>query len=273
MTECAYCGPSDFPLTREHLISAGILRLGGKRLNFLERAQRIFNNDPVVRDTCEKCNNGPLSKLDGEAISALGPNLDHWCRADAQPITIRISGLLLARWLLKLSYNSARTMPADDLEALRTQRTFILNGSPEPSRFYIFAGLIRSCELSEHDRQITGLAGDWIDPQLMRISKWRDPALLHHVTLARGVFLDAFGFALVKISRGSSIPRVTQLITRKLGFRPIHLMAATHEIPVSNLDVVSANRESFLKNGQVYWDNLTAAQRERIVANLESTTD
>ncbi|WP_147445776.1 hypothetical protein [Corallococcus aberystwythensis] len=97
---------------------------------YSKSADKVFGAELVIRDVCVKCNNGVLSKLD----SYICDLFDRYFHRHPQPnTTVRFeySFDLLLRWLLKISYNSART--TDPNTPLRIFREYILGTAPYPS--------------------------------------------------------------------------------------------------------------------------------------------
>jgi hypothetical protein len=94
----------------------------------------------IVRDVCSACNNGSLSNLDG-----YGKTLYDRFFAKAvyggEIVNFEYDGDQLIRWLLKVSYNSARVQKAD-ASALREFRDVILGKSPLSDRVRCWLSLI-----------------------------------------------------------------------------------------------------------------------------------
>lgn len=95
-------------LTREHVIPDWYCRLPGEDETFSARAPVThLRGDLIVRDVCRECNGGPLGKLD-----EYGKRLYERHFADpvyaGEPVTLAADGERLVRWLLKVSFNSAR---------------------------------------------------------------------------------------------------------------------------------------------------------------------
>ncbi len=122
--KCAYC---ELPrrLTREHIWPNGFLRRGDFGLKFSARAGRAFAGDLIVRDVCEICNNGPLSRLDSYACRLYDTNFGHFPEHFA-PVSFAYDYGKLTRWLLKIAFNSARAQAHQDSEILGTYRPVIL---------------------------------------------------------------------------------------------------------------------------------------------------
>lgn len=130
MSLCAFCGLSG-TMTREHLWPAALherlLAANNQSQNafWLRRLDKPIAAEPQVRDVCARCNNGVLSELDTYICELFDrsfvdmPARDEWISFDYDYHRLK-------RWLLKVSYNSARIHSAPDLEALEQTRRYIL---------------------------------------------------------------------------------------------------------------------------------------------------
>lgn len=111
---CAYCGRSE-RLTREHLWPASIIKRVQERARYnTNRGPNFFWGDPTIRDVCAGCNNGPLSKLDEYGIELYDKLFNEYAKDQDTIVNFEYDFPRLARWLLKLSYNSARAAHAHD---------------------------------------------------------------------------------------------------------------------------------------------------------------
>ena len=100
---------------------------------WLRRVDKELPSEPTIKDVCEPCNNVTLGKLD-----------DYVCRLfDAQCVHIPQRGEtvsfdydyhLLKRWLLKVSFNSARIHGAMDEHVFAPLKPYILGRADELGR-------------------------------------------------------------------------------------------------------------------------------------------
>jgi len=125
--ECAFCGTNE-NLTKEHIFPSSVISTYEDSLiSITDKSDSYFRSDLVVKDVCASCNNGKLSKLDGEFITLFKTYM-------AAPIApgdkarIKFEYMSLLRFLIKVSYNSARASSdgAQAIEALRRYVPFIL---------------------------------------------------------------------------------------------------------------------------------------------------
>lgn len=110
MGVCAYC-KAEGKMTREHLIPSWYIQTQdsseGKRF-FLEKAPgKFLQSDPVVKDVCGECNNVKLGSLDDYAKGLyFGAFLEDVYHGEKKAVRFDYESLL--RWLMKVSFNSAR---------------------------------------------------------------------------------------------------------------------------------------------------------------------
>lgn len=135
---CAYCG-SEGPLTREHLWPASLhRRLVAANQHtgssfWLRRINREVEGEPTLRDVCQVCNNGVLSTLDAYVCNLF----DLYCVRIVQryeKVNFEYDYHLLKRWLLKMSYNSARMHNSLELLAYSALLPYITGGSLSAGR-------------------------------------------------------------------------------------------------------------------------------------------
>ncbi|MGY4524267.1 hypothetical protein [Pseudomonas sp. TE21394] len=111
MRTCAYCGPTERRITREHIIPEFIYNFQGDRKNISgwnEVAKKTMHGEIKVKDVCDYCNNVLLGKLDDYAKKFLEQSgvLVDVCLLEKLELVYDCDMLL--RWLLKISYNAAR---------------------------------------------------------------------------------------------------------------------------------------------------------------------
>lgn len=156
-------------MTREHLWPASLHRRfmanseSGNAF-WLARLQKEIPSEPQLRDVCAQCNNGVLSELDNyicrlfDATLFRTPN-----RYDL--VAFEIEYHLLKRWLLKMSFNSARIHNSRDLEALESLLPYVMGGAHSLGRsVQLFVQLsypeeIPEEDLQSHDGDFAGIKG------------------------------------------------------------------------------------------------------------------
>lgn len=107
MKKCAYC-KKERELTNEHIMPKSIYKRTDDEKNsqFYERADKFLNGEITIGDVCKICNNGVLSKLDNYVTDLWDNQLQNYIEKDE--INFEYDYHKLLRWLLKVSYNSAR---------------------------------------------------------------------------------------------------------------------------------------------------------------------
>jgi hypothetical protein len=149
--KCAYCDDPCRP-TREHVIPDWYNDTPGEAETFSARAPLThLKGDLIVRDVCGRCNSGVLSALDG-----YGKEL--YDRYFALPVyagetvAFDYDGDRLIRWLLKLSYNSARAQNAD-VRVLREYRKAMLGEESLTDRIRCWVHLVSATSF-DHDAKV-----------------------------------------------------------------------------------------------------------------------
>lgn len=216
---CAYCGGPP-PLTREHIWPNGFLKRGNFEVKFSARANKTFAGDLVIADVCAVCNSGPLSTLDSHACELYDRRFAKRVESSAVvPFTYDYG--LLMRWLLKISYNSARST-GRDAETLSRYRETILCPDPcSPVWALAFVATISPSDMANpttgETRKIYPLAAR-CGPLLLPGVEISDMAIL------RCVMINAFCFTLL-ISRSVSIdmrrmsPAIARIPGQPLDYR------------------------------------------------------
>lgn len=127
---CAYCKQPGV-MTREHLWPASLHRRlaeangqSGKNRFWLALLQREIPSEPQIRDVCAHCNNVVLSKLDAYICSLFDNTLVRIPRRN-ESVRLEHDYHLLKRWLLKMSFNSARIHDSRDRGALEQLLPYI----------------------------------------------------------------------------------------------------------------------------------------------------
>lgn len=143
---CAYCKKEKSP-TKEHIIPKGIIDLFPECDYVFDRktgGTKVYKSESVIKDVCSDCNNGELSKLDSYGSQFISKYfLKEYSKDDV--ISIEYDYNLLSRWLLKIIFNSERSLRKETLRDtlwFDENLDYILGEKPEPKYFIsIFSGL------------------------------------------------------------------------------------------------------------------------------------
>jgi hypothetical protein len=196
--------------TREHVIPRWYNDTPGDAELFSARAPLThLRGDLLVKDVCEDCNSGVLSNLDD-----YGKGL--YCRYFAKPVyaceTVEFDydGELLIRWLLKLSFNSARAQNAD-IRVLHELRKVILGQSPPTDHvrcwlYLVPPTLLDPIEGPRPARREEANDPDIDEPLWFRIAQFRLPSYPALGLTQRIVFVNAFAFTLLVAPADSEWP-------------------------------------------------------------------
>ncbi|MEI8291646.1 MAG: hypothetical protein WCH99_19435 [Verrucomicrobiota bacterium] len=206
---CAYCGEAKGKLTREHIFPDALdieYRKDGKGTKdpyWIERLEKKFViGQPTIKDVCANCNNIVLSQLDTYGLSLYKK---YFCKIaeKGQRIDFEFDYDLLLRWILKLSYNSARVNNAGDLEQLRKYRSFILGRHKRPSRLALYLTLIYRHETDEPTKAFAAKLQKQIPhehtPDLLRIGHFKIQSPGWSALVSRTVFFQSFLFSIFSV--------------------------------------------------------------------------
>jgi hypothetical protein len=188
--------------TREHVIPRWYSDTLGKRETISARALLTHvKGDVIIKDVCGGCNSGVLSSLDGYGRE-LYERYFAFPVYTGETVTFDYDGDRLLRWLLKLSYNSARAQNAD-VTVLREYRKVMLGESPVSDRvrcwlhlvsatsFDVAGKVVRPARRSEQGQPHVE------EPHWFRICQLRitdHPALS---LIQRAVLINSFAFTLL----------------------------------------------------------------------------
>jgi len=194
---CAYCGMNR-TLTREHLIPQFIDKELGPGEQWIDRVKgKYINGAATKKDVCRECNNNALGALDGYAKELYSKYFHFPVFAD-QTISFDCDVAKFCRWLLKVSYNSAR-IHNTDCETLSLYRESIISDAPWPGSLYCFASIICPAiiELDGTTRPAYSTDPDPIPAHTFRISQIR--FLDHHVMscVQRCIIINSYCFYII----------------------------------------------------------------------------
>lgn len=126
MKLCSYCNKQG-KLTKEHIWPKCLInRMPELEANYLDSIKKFVSSDLVVSDVCAECNNTKLSVLDSY-LCKLYDSYFNTYRETKQVFIFEYDYELLLRCLLKITYNSSRTIQKNENYFIKF-RNFILNG-------------------------------------------------------------------------------------------------------------------------------------------------
>lgn len=218
MPICAYCN-IDKPATREHIIPKFIHefinKLGDERgCGWNLRAKKILEAETKIKDVCANCNNSILGDLDANAQKTLtdaGVLCEHFINEE---LILRYDYNKLSRWLLKVSFNSAR-VTSNAPEVFEPHIDYILGNVTNAPSVIIIAGLLHNIKLSESECEkfksdINPTPEGIINPFFIRITYTPIPSGSYSF---RSIFIGALVFHLVIFHEG--VPRTERKETIK----------------------------------------------------------
>lgn len=201
MIECAYCGAICKP-TREHVVPRWYNDTPGEAETFSARAPVThLRGDLIVKDVCSGCNSGPLAALDAYGKELYEQYFERVVYA-GETVDFDCDGERLLRWLLKLSYNSARAQNAD-AQLLRELRQVILGTSEFSGRIRCWVHLVAASYVDSESnlfrparREERDYPDTW-EPRWFRLGQFRLPASPAFTLVQRSVLINSFAFTLL----------------------------------------------------------------------------
>ncbi|RWP67751.1 hypothetical protein [Mesorhizobium sp.] len=223
---------------------------------WLRRIDQEIIGEPVIKDVCASCNNGPLSTLDAYICQLF----DRHCArilTRGEIVTFSYDYHRLKRWLLKMSYNSARMHGAMDLMVYPPLLPYIVDGQEPLGRSVrLFLQLSYPGKVSSRDRELYLEGGDepeiW-EPKLNRVGH-AYITILGKSKLLRIVHLQSFIFYLAFFEPGSGASTTKEFISAFTAHSP-----GTIELLASRSDVTLACE------GLDAWDAFKGSRENKLV--------
>lgn len=256
---CAYCG-KDRPATNEHIWPRCIIERAPTYVaRYSERANRFFAGDLEVGDVCKECNGGILSDLDAYGCKLYDQYFAQFAAGDTV-VTFDCDFVRLARWLLKLSYNSART-GGTDAATLAAYVPFILGGASDASDLSICVDLV----LPSVTRSQDGGPERSMFPQSTRLCRveFTDP-VVDWVTV-RLVAINSYYFTLVITppTLNRDVPKAELLrVARSIRGERLYPGQAPLELRPSGSEMFEMHRDFATMRGPQF-DEYVSRQRKR----------
>ena len=176
---CAYCEKAG-PLTKEHVWPQWLNKLEPSYvMRFSAKAQKVFGGDLTVSDVCASCNNGALSKLDGYA-HGLHASFFSRILAVEEQISFEYNFNFLARWLLKVSYNSARATGRDE-QFFQPLVSYMLGVADKPAFVSVMLDIVAPSVINGHTLEpravrcagiFVGKCRPWVCVRLVAINSY-----------------------------------------------------------------------------------------------------
>ncbi len=197
MRVCSYCKKNK-KLTREHIIPNWFLNINPSPddIQFSEIVPRKFlSTDSVIKDVCAECNNIKLSALDAYGKSLYNDFFIEHVFKD-ETIDLRYNYDLLCKWLIKLSYNSARVNKAD-LEVLNDYGKYLIEDRELPENIIVYCGLISPSNINDYENITLASRHENCElyaPDWFRIGVFRVPEFDSQNWVYRHVTINSYSF-------------------------------------------------------------------------------
>lgn len=177
---CAYC-KEEKKLTKEHIWPATIVRKINDRVRYSSTFKKLVTNDLVIKDVCADCNGGPLSKIDSYGLTLFNKYFEKHIITN-ESISFEYDFKLLSRWLLKLSFNSARASKSDHLRLDKYAPMLIDLELEMPNDFSITLDIVEPSRINSKKIALdtnricaikfTKNVGDWCTVRLVTINSF-----------------------------------------------------------------------------------------------------
>jgi hypothetical protein len=217
----------DSPLTHEHIFPASLDREFGKDAArmaepyWIDRLEKkMVGGEPTIKDVCRTCNNVVLSQLDEYGLQ-LYRRYFYRIAEQSDSVLFEFDYDRLLRWLLKMTYNSARANQASDLEALGRLRAYIIGNKVRPRRIALFLTLLYrhripdKVMLEASQKQID--VSPTHDPDMLRIGHFVVNQAGWNPLLSRTIILQSYFFSLIVIQEkgpAAELQRLKSLFLR-----------------------------------------------------------
>lgn len=263
MRTCAYCNESR-PLTREHLIPRFVYSsdIAKNAEWFCDRfPKKIDRTEAVIKDVCAECNNGPLAALDAFGKSLISTELPGRIFAgDTVQFSCDFDTLL--RWLLKISYNSARIHNAD-IDILRRFTPYILGKGPAPEYVRLAMLGIAPTVYSGIRGHISATSQHHDDPTLniprcFRVTPFRMPETRTFANVQRTVIINSCAFIVLAVSPDdadatSQLESIqAELLSLDIGAKMVKLDAPSISLSPGSQNALTIQRSHVMNNPVTY---------------------
>jgi hypothetical protein len=228
---------------------------------WLRKIEKEISNEPTVRDVCSECNNGELAVLDGYICNLFEVSFANVYER-YEKVVFEYDYHRLKRWLLKISFNSARVHSARDEFVFPPLLPYILGKSESLGRsVQLYVQLSYPAEIPE------GLLGEedpspsiWY-PTLNRCGNaWFNVEGVGKKML-RAVHLQSFSFYLAFFQSGERSATFKQFTNAFLQHtREAVLLRPSH------------NKVTLICDGMSAWDSVAEARGTRFVWNDEEVS-
>ncbi|WP_156337259.1 hypothetical protein [Paenibacillus dakarensis] len=245
---CAYCGTTN-PLTKEHIWPKGIInRVPSYIGRYSERANKVQAGELVIKDVCQFCNNGSLSKLDDYLCNLFDSFFKDFVR-EYETVNFAYDYDLLARVLLKLSFNTARASK-QPIDLFSPMIPYILGTeNSRPNNFSILVNLVKPTKVLKN-----GIIRN-VYPSGVRSGRFELPTLDYRDVQYRVISINSYYFYLL-LFNGVKQQQVINETSDITSSQLISSDATQLMLSLSNTDTFSVYEDHFKKNEKTYKDFL-----------------
>jgi hypothetical protein len=207
-------------MTREHLIPSWYIQsqdLSEGKKFFLEKApSKFLQSDPVIKDVCGECNNVKLGILDDYAKS-LYTNIFFEDIYFGERKSVQFDYDLLLRWLLKISYNSARAH-ASNPEVLAAYGLQMLGEEALSTDLMIFMMAVSPTAYGEDELRLArrNELGETVEPRWFRFGAFGISGSNWFNWIFRHVLINGYCFFIAIPKKGTEFAKEREALKADL---------------------------------------------------------
>ncbi|HEJ3574175.1 TPA: hypothetical protein ACKP5F_005770 [Pseudomonas aeruginosa] len=266
MPICEFC-QKQAVLTKEHLWPAALhkrlytINQQSRKIFWLSKIQREIPSEPQIRDVCAECNNVVLSKLDDYICRLFDSTFKNVVRRFDE-VVFEYDYHLLKRWLLKISFNSAKVHNSPDRLALERVLPYILGADLKMGRsIQLFVQLSHPQDIYETEFKEDGDPNKkvLVEPLMHRLGHVIFRAHGIGEKILRAVYLRSYVFYLAYwLPGGGNAEQSDFAEIFGQGMRGIRLLRPSEE------------RVKLLCDGVGAWDSLKDSRSNQFSSDVEA---
>jgi hypothetical protein len=257
--KCVYCGKENVSFTKEHIYPKCLYeKTPEQNLAYVPHTDRIVETELTIKDVCSNCNNGELSKLDDYFCKLFDIYLKNFVHRN-DTVDFEYEFDTLARWLLKVSYNSARATKTN-FEYLSRFTGYILHNINRPDGLSLFVQLIIPYKMKKEELEAypraSELKGGEILPTFTRAGEYELRRGDHKFRPGRAFAVNSYYFYIFIRPEDVSEKLWKKFISNMNSFIPGATQLRSFKqkaiLRASNVDSLNANLNLIRRNEKAY---------------------
>jgi len=238
-------------MTKEHIWAASLIRKYNDLLTYNKSNHKFYKGEAVVKDVCANCNNVVLGRLDNY-LSGLFDKAFQRFLTPGETAVLEYDYDLLLRVLLKISYNSARSVGNEKASKhLKKFVRYILEGTHRGS-IMLRLQIVTSSRKVDVEGNVQGL----LNPEILRSGEIPYDGVLADRFMVRMVAINCFWFYIISPYKNESAHKwkafLQGFIQQEGMMRPGVVVG-----PTVNRMIIPPNKTTYFH--PVLYDNLLSA--------------